>query len=76
MHSVIPGCVWFRCVALLWGMSLDKFLVQSAPAEAFYIPEFVTEEEAMHLWAQVYSAPRHKWICLKARRLQNWGSVL
>ncbi|RKP25820.1 hypothetical protein SYNPS1DRAFT_15103 [Syncephalis pseudoplumigaleata] len=40
---------------------------------AYYIPEFITEQEEEQLLKQVYAVPKPKWVTLSNRRLQNWG---
>lgn len=54
---------------------LQKYIVTSAPPVAYYIPNFVTEDEESYLLQQVYKSPRTKWTQLSARRLQNWGGL-
>ncbi|XP_790566.4 alpha-ketoglutarate-dependent dioxygenase alkB homolog 6 [Strongylocentrotus purpuratus] len=57
------------------GISLEKYRVKNAPDVAYYIPDFVTEQEGKYLLNQVYAAPKPKWTHLSNRRLQNWGGL-
>lgn len=52
-----------------------KFKVKEAPADAYYIPNFITAAEEDDLWHQIYQAPKPKWTQLSNRRLQNWGGL-
>jgi hypothetical protein len=54
---------------------LQSRVVPGIGPTAFYIPDFVSEEESAGLLRGVYSAPRPKWTVLRNRRLQNWGGV-
>lgn len=54
---------------------LQKYIVTSVPPVAYYIPNFITEEEEYYLLQQVYKSPKTKWTQLSARRLQNWGGL-
>lgn len=54
---------------------LQRFVVSQAPPTAFYIPDFISEEEESYLLQQVYKSPRTKWTQLSGRRLQNWGGL-
>lgn len=42
---------------------------------AFYIPDFISEQEEQLLLNNIYSAPKPKWKQLAHRRLQNWGGL-
>eukprot|EP01137_Pigoraptor_chileana_P035421 Opistho-2@29406 len=55
--------------------SISQFLVTQALPHAYYIPNFITEDEEKMLLEQVYAAPKPKWTILKDRRLQNWGGL-
>ncbi|XP_066495020.1 alpha-ketoglutarate-dependent dioxygenase alkB homolog 6 [Tiliqua scincoides] len=55
--------------------ALEPFLLKQCPPAAYYIPNFITEEEEAHLLQQVYGAPKPKWTQLSGRRLQNWGGL-
>lgn len=54
---------------------LKQFVVTGAPPVAFYIPDFITEDEEAFLLQQVYRSPKTKWTQLSGRRLQNWGGL-
>ncbi|KAG9303553.1 hypothetical protein G9A89_018449 [Geosiphon pyriformis] len=54
---------------------LQNFLISNAPPSAYYIPDFIDENEEQVLWDRVYSAPKPKWVTLKHRRLQIWGGL-
>lgn len=55
---------------------LKSFTVKDAPQTAYYVPDFISEEEESYLLQQVYKSPRTKWTQLSGRRLQNWGGLL
>ncbi|KAL4092120.1 hypothetical protein QTP88_026680 [Uroleucon formosanum] len=42
---------------------------------AYYIPNFITEEQETYIMNKVNSVPKPKWCQLKNRRLQNWGGI-
>lgn len=54
---------------------LKSFVVSGAPSTAYYIPDFISEDEESLLLQQVYAAPKPKWTQLSGRRLQNWGGL-
>ncbi|XP_056146033.1 alpha-ketoglutarate-dependent dioxygenase alkB homolog 6 [Lampris incognitus] len=54
---------------------LQRFVVKDAQPTAYYIPDFISEEEEAYLLQQVYKAPKPKWTQLSGRRLQNWGGL-
>jgi len=56
-------------------MLLDSFKIPNCPATAFYVPDFLTEQEEECLLRNVYSVPKPKWTQLAHRRLQNWGGI-
>ncbi|XP_026805127.1 alpha-ketoglutarate-dependent dioxygenase alkB homolog 6 [Rhopalosiphum maidis] len=42
---------------------------------AYYIPNFITEDQESYIMEKVNSAPKPKWCQLKNRRVQNWGGM-
>ncbi|KAJ7304465.1 hypothetical protein JRQ81_012028 [Phrynocephalus forsythii] len=56
-------------------LALEPFRLAQCPPAAYYIPDFITEEEEGYLLKQVYGAPKPKWTQLSGRRLQNWGGL-
>lgn len=36
------------------GFDLERYLIQETPPTVYYIPDFVSEEEADYLWKQVF----------------------
>ncbi|CAK7200745.1 hypothetical protein SEUCBS139899_003444 [Sporothrix eucalyptigena] len=56
--------------------SLDSVQIQSLPATAFYIADFITEEEEQLILQRVEAAPKPRWKHLSHRRLQTWPSDL
>ncbi|KAE8145002.1 hypothetical protein BDV25DRAFT_79431 [Aspergillus avenaceus] len=55
---------------------LEKARVKSLPDDAFYIADFVTEEEEQLLLQKITTAPLPRWTHLSHRRLQTWPSAL
>ncbi|KAI6379089.1 hypothetical protein MCOR25_002073 [Pyricularia grisea] len=56
--------------------SLQEVIIHSLPHTAFYISEFLTEEEERQILAKIDAAPKPKWKQLTHRRLQTWPSDL
>merc|ERR1712045_798914 len=54
---------------------MEEYLVTSAPASVFYIPDFISPEEERTLLDQISRTPNPRWTQLANRRLQNWGGV-
>uniref|UniRef100_A0A669DCV5 AlkB homolog 6 n=1 Tax=Oreochromis niloticus TaxID=8128 RepID=A0A669DCV5_ORENI len=54
---------------------LKQFVVSEAPPTAYYVPDFISEDEESYLLQQVYRSPKTKWTQLSGRRLQNWGGL-
>ena len=55
--------------------NLDSYLLEKCPKTAYYIPDFITEEEENILIKNINDSPKPKWTQLKNRRLQNWGGL-
>ncbi|KAI2642546.1 hypothetical protein GGS21DRAFT_177391 [Xylaria nigripes] len=56
--------------------SLDHARVPGLPSAAFYISDFITEEEEKLILDKIASAPKPRWKQLRRRRLQTWPSDL
>jgi len=56
--------------------SLEQARVQSLPSSAFYIPDFISEEEQRVILDKIANAPKPRWKQLTHRRLQTWPSDL
>ncbi|CAG4993321.1 unnamed protein product [Colias eurytheme] len=54
---------------------LDKHRVTSIDPTAYYISEFISEEEEKNIINNIYATPKPKWTQLSNRRLQNWGGI-
>jgi alkylated DNA repair protein alkB family protein 6 len=50
--------------------------VQKLPPSAFYIPDFISEEEERVILNKIANAPKPRWKQLTHRRLQTWPSDL
>ncbi|KAI5465588.1 hypothetical protein BGZ63DRAFT_420142 [Mariannaea sp. PMI_226] len=57
-------------------LSLQQVGIAALPRSAFYIPNFITEEEEQITLEKISSAPRPRWKQLTHRRLQTWPSDL
>ncbi|KAF6838037.1 Alpha-ketoglutarate-dependent dioxygenase alkB-like protein 6 [Colletotrichum plurivorum] len=55
---------------------LDDVRVTRLPASAFYIPDFISEEEEQAILQKIADAPKPRWKQLTHRRLQTWPSDL
>ncbi|KAI1437683.1 hypothetical protein GGR50DRAFT_20104 [Xylaria sp. CBS 124048] len=55
---------------------LDHVRVSGLPSAAFYISDFITEDEEKLILDKVASAPKPRWKQLSRRRLQTWPSEL
>ncbi|PLB41976.1 uncharacterized protein BDW47DRAFT_98900 [Aspergillus candidus] len=58
------------------GLDLDAARVKTLPDEAFYIADFISEDEEASLLQKINSVPRPRWTHLSHRRLQTWPSAL
>ncbi|KAF3394549.1 Alpha-ketoglutarate-dependent dioxygenase [Penicillium rolfsii] len=55
---------------------LEAARITSLPDGAFYIPNFISEDEELILLQKIQSAPLPRWTHLTHRRLQTWPSAL
>ncbi|KAB8236333.1 Alpha-ketoglutarate-dependent dioxygenase alkB 6 [Aspergillus alliaceus] len=55
---------------------LETARVKSLPDDAFYVADFITEEEEELLLQKITTAPLPRWTHLSHRRLQTWPSAL
>ncbi|KAJ6138279.1 hypothetical protein N7471_004765 [Penicillium samsonianum] len=58
------------------GFNLEAARITALPEDAFYISDFITEDEEDWLLQKVQSAPLPRWTQLSHRRLQTWPSAL
>ncbi|KAJ8132793.1 hypothetical protein O1611_g830 [Lasiodiplodia mahajangana] len=56
--------------------SLGHVRVPQLPSTAFYISEFITEDEERFILDKIAAAPKPRWKQLSRRRLQTWPSDL
>ncbi|KAL7920484.1 hypothetical protein ACQKWADRAFT_322094 [Trichoderma austrokoningii] len=56
--------------------SLEAAKIASLPATAYYLPNFISEEEERMILDKIAAAPRPRWKQLTHRRLQTWPSDL
>ena len=56
--------------------SLEQAKVQSLPSSAYYIADFITEDEERAILDKIANAPKPRWKQLTHRRLQTWPSDL
>ncbi|CAG7924139.1 unnamed protein product [Penicillium olsonii] len=56
--------------------NLESARITALPDEAFYISDFITEDEEDRLLSKVKAAPLPRWTQLSHRRLQTWPSAL
>lgn len=56
--------------------SLEQAKVQKLPSSAFYIPDFISEDEERVILDKIATAPKPRWKQLTHRRLQTWPSEL
>ncbi|KAE8349372.1 hypothetical protein BDV28DRAFT_62747 [Aspergillus coremiiformis] len=57
-------------------VDLGTARIKSLPNDAFYIADFITEEEENLLLQKIITAPLPRWTHLSHRRLQTWPSAL
>ncbi|KAI1191631.1 hypothetical protein F5B17DRAFT_426263 [Nemania serpens] len=56
--------------------SLGQARVPQLPCAAFYVSDFITEDEEKLILEKIASAPKPRWKQLSKRRLQTWPSDL
>jgi alkylated DNA repair protein alkB family protein 6 len=56
--------------------SLEEARIQILPSSAYYIPNFISEEDEKVILDKIASAPKPRWKQLTHRRLQTWPSDL
>ncbi|KAL6810957.1 hypothetical protein GGI42DRAFT_365332 [Trichoderma sp. SZMC 28013] len=56
--------------------SLEAARITSLPSTAYYLPNFISEEEERLILDRIAAAPRPRWKQLTHRRLQTWPSDL
>ncbi|KAI7778146.1 hypothetical protein LA080_002572 [Diaporthe eres] len=56
--------------------SLDQARIPRLPATAYYIADFISEEEERLILDKISGAPKPRWKQLSHRRLQTWPSDL
>ncbi|KAF5609545.1 alkylated DNA repair alkB like 6 [Fusarium pseudoanthophilum] len=56
--------------------SLQHARINTLPETAYYIPDFITEQEEQNILDKISSAPKPRWKQLTKRRLQTWPSDL
>ncbi|KAF5693405.1 alkylated DNA repair alkB like 6 [Fusarium globosum] len=57
-------------------LSLENARINTLPQTAYYIPNFITEQEEQNILDKISSAPKPRWKQLTKRRLQTWPSDL
>ncbi|KAL2223093.1 hypothetical protein M432DRAFT_538909 [Thermoascus aurantiacus ATCC 26904] len=57
-------------------MTLEATRIKSLPDDAYYIPNFITEDEEERLLQKITTVPLPRWTQLSHRRLQSWPSTL
>ncbi|KAI0013669.1 hypothetical protein F4779DRAFT_640123 [Xylariaceae sp. FL0662B] len=55
---------------------LDQARITNLPPTAYYISNFITEDEEKNILGKIASAPKPRWKQLTHRRLQTWPSDL
>ncbi|KAI6771978.1 hypothetical protein HG530_002936 [Fusarium avenaceum] len=70
--SALPGIE----KGILLPSSLEHARIATLPQTAYYIPNFITEEEEEMILGKISSAPKPRWKQLTKRRLQTWPSDL
>ncbi|KLJ08311.1 alkylated DNA repair protein alkB like 6 [Blastomyces silverae] len=57
-------------------IQLEEARIKSIPESAYYIPDFITQDEEEGLLQKITSVPIPRWTHLSRRRLQTWPSAL
>ncbi|KAH9222655.1 hypothetical protein DL95DRAFT_325599 [Leptodontidium sp. 2 PMI_412] len=65
-----------QVLSLTMPASLEEAKVEGIPQSAFYISDFITQEEEQALLNKIETAPKPRWKQLSKRRLQIWPSDL
>ncbi|XP_023935683.2 alpha-ketoglutarate-dependent dioxygenase alkB homolog 6 [Bicyclus anynana] len=55
--------------------SIENCKIINIDPTAYYISDFITEEDEKYIISNIYAAPKPKWTQLSNRRLQNWGGL-
>ena len=53
----------------------SAYKLPDIPDSMYYIPNYLTHDEATFLRDSVYKVPLSRWTVLSNRRLQNWGGL-
>lgn len=56
-------------------MNLKDYKLTTVDDTAYYIPNFITEDQETYIMEKVNHVPKPKWCQLKNRRVQNWGGT-
>ena len=55
---------------------MDGYAIREVPPAAFYVPNFISEEEQRSILTELHQIPRNKWTMLSHRRLLSLPSTL
>ena len=56
--------------------SLEQVRINALPPDAYYISDFISEDEERQILDKITTAPKPRWTQLTHRRLQTWPSAL